>query len=152
VKNPFDLKNEKEKFEFFNQMTGAINEWMLKQYPEFDQNLINKLRKVELSQSRLDDLIREHKDLIVKEKEEYIKNAIKQINDFLSKEYPDIDGNLRKSSDKLEKFSKNAQEQLKQFKVYKSLCDDVYKLKDEFEEIKKFMEGFKKKVKKAFEL
>lgn len=151
MKNPFDIHNENEKFEFFNQMTEAINEWMLKKYPEFDQSLIHKLRQVELSQARLEGMIKDHDKYLLKEKEDYIQNAIKQINDFLSKEYPDIDCKLRSTSEKLETFSKKAESQLKEFKVYKSLCDDVYKLKDEFEEIKKFMEGFKKKVKKAFE-
>ncbi len=44
--NPFDEKKESEKFQLFKGITGAINDWMIEKYPEFDSNLINKLKKV----------------------------------------------------------------------------------------------------------
>lgn len=55
----------------------------------------------------------------------------------------------------IKKVDKNSDEVDKKLKtVIKSEClyKDVYKMRDDFEDIKKFMYGFKNKIKRAFDV
>jgi len=157
--NPFNEQKENDKFQIFKGITEAINDWMLKKYPEFDTSLISKMRQIELNVNRLNDNIREHKEFLEKDRKEQAKKIVEEVNLFLSKEYPDLDRSLKltakeseKSLKKLQDVMKDQIELQKKFNIYTTLCDDVYKMRDEFKEIQKFMETFQKKIKKAFEI
>lgn len=152
MENPFKADEEKGKHEFFKQMTEAINDWMLTQYPEFDNQLIGKMKFIEISQTRLDNDIKTHRQYLVTQKEEFISMCIREMHEFLEKEYPDLDGNLKQVAKTLKRSSVEIEKKLKTFKVYESLCEDVYKMRDEFTKIKTLMETFQQKVKKAFDI
>ena len=51
-----------------------------------------------------------------------------------------------------DRFRKEMNEKLNKIVQSNSIYEDVYKLRDEFKEIQKFMEGFQKKLKKVFEI
>jgi len=150
--NPFDENKENNKFQIFKGVTDAISDWMLKKYPEFDNSLISKMRNLELQQVKIMDMVRIQNEFYEKERKDYIINVTKQINEFLAKDYPDIDGRLREMVERLERNSLNMEAKLKKVVDSQSLYEDVYKMRDEFKEIQKFMESFKKKIKKAFEV
>lgn len=157
--NPFDEKKDNEKFQIFKGVTEAINDWMLKKYPEFDTQLIDKLKRMELLVSRYQSSVNTFETKLEEGKEKYLKTCIEQINDFLSKDYPDLNKSLKMSVKNTENQLKKLEKQIefnelikKDIKVYSSLCEDVYKMRDEFKEIQKFMENFKKKIQKAFEV
>jgi len=159
MQNPFDEKNEKDKYEFFKQMTSAINDWMLKQYPEFDKQLVDKLNQLKNTQIEINNYFHDRKKELEAIKERHLNFITAQVNEFLKKEYPDISRSLTLSAKELEKAIKvhdqNAEKIRKKLEtVIKSetLYEDVYKMRDEFKEIQNFMEGFKKKIKKAFEV
>lgn len=150
--NPFDENTENNKFQIFKGVTDAINDWMLKKYPEFDNSLISKMRKLELDHQRLQDMIRIHNETLGRERKDYIINVTKQINNFLAKDFPDIDGRLKILAEKLEKNAQKVEEKLKKVVDSQSLYEDVYKLRDEFKTIQTFIDGFQKKIKKAFDI
>ena len=159
MNNPFDPKQEEHKFVFFQQMTEAINEWMLKKYPEFDNTLIQRIKHGEILQKQLHERINSFSEKIPEIQKQLQQKIIEEINTFLKKERPDIDKSLNLTAKRLEKKDKDLlernkkiDEKLKTFKIYESLCEDVYKLRDEFKEIEKFMTTFKKKIKVAFDI
>lgn len=166
MKNPFEEKKEKEKYEFFHQMTSAINDWMLKQYPEFDQQLVDKINELKRTQNELkrtqieiNNHFHERKKELEAIKERHLNFITAQINEFLKKDYPDVSRSLCLSAKELEKAIKvhdqNSEKIRKKLDTViksDSLYEDVYKMRDEFKEIKKFIESFSKKIKKAFEV
>ena len=152
MKNPFDPIKDSEKHECFRCVIECIDKWMLEKYPRFDENLDIKIKQIDVYQNRIDTQIREYKTIIEKEKSDFIIHVTKQINEFLEKDYPDIDGRLKILLQKVEKNSQKVDEKLKKIISSESLYQDVYKMRDEFNEMKKFMESFSKKIKKAFEI
>lgn len=48
MKNPFDKLKEPEKFNFFEEMTDAIDKWMVEKYPQFDKELFEKMNNMRL--------------------------------------------------------------------------------------------------------
>src|SRR5580700_2767268 len=82
--------------------------------------------------------------------EKIIEEAKKEISEFLKKEYPDIGRStkilLKKIENKIEPFEKH----IEKLKLYNSLSEDVYKLRDEFKEHKKFIDEFSKKLRSLF--
>lgn len=137
-----------DKDKFVKEITDAINDWMLKQYPMFDSNLTEKIENLNQEQKRVHNIIADFKNGISNIK----KQVIDDINKFLENEYPDISNNLKILAEKLKKDSEKVDDRLKKIVQSDSLCEDVYKMRDEMKEIKTFLEGFKKKVKKAFEI
>lgn len=152
MRNPFDPMKDIEKHECFRCVVEAIDKWMTEKYPLFDSTLERKINQLDVYQDRIDTQIREHKSIIENEKQDFIIHVTKQINEFLEKDYPDIDGRLKILLQKLEKNSQKVDEKLKKIISSESLYQDVYKMRDEFNEMKKFMESFSKKIKKAFEI
>lgn len=159
MKNPFDEKTEKEKHEFFKQMTSAINDWMLAQYPQFDSMLVKKIEHLSKMQNEIKMCFMEREVELNAIKERHLNYITGQINEFLKKDYPDISNSLSRSAKELEKAVKRHEENTVKIKkkldeVVKSesVYEDVYKLRDEFKIIQKFFDGFQKKIKKAFEV
>lgn len=157
MNNPFTENTPQH--EFFKQMTDAINDWMLKQYPTFDTELVNKIKELRKLQDEIKLSFHNHRQAVIKDKEETVKYCIGQINEFLEKDYPEISKKLKASSillekavEKHDKNSKDIEKKLKTLIQSDTLCEDVYKLRDEFREVKKFMDGFKDNVKKAFKI
>jgi endonuclease IV len=157
--NPFDPNQERQEHHLFNRITIAINEWMLKKYPEFDNSLIHKLRQVEIEHGKIKALINQHEASWEKAKKDAMQKCIEQINDFIEKEHPDISNNLKASAMKIQKHAdmldkrigaidKKLAECVKSDNLYK----DVYDLRDEFKKIQKFMDTFQSRVKKAFDI
>lgn len=150
MNNPYTVGTPE--FTFYTNMTHSIEQWMLNKYPEFDNSLIHKMRNLGHQQEKLNDLIRSYESKLKINEENFVKKITDQINDFLSKEYPDIDNKLSNLVKKLEKNEKLMEEKLKTVVKSDSLYEDVYKMRDDFKEMKKFMDGFSKKIKKAFEV
>lgn len=157
--NPFSLINDPEKHEFFRQMTSAINDWMLKQYPEFDNELVEKIKQIREIQNQVQISLREREREWDSIKEKHLNFITGQINEFLKKQYPDLSResvlNMKEIKKIVDQHSENVQKiKSKLETVMKSdnLYKDVYELRDEFKEIKKFMDNFKKKVKTAFDI
>ncbi len=157
--NPFDIEKESQSFQFFQNITNAIDEWMLKKYPEFDNSLIHKLRQVEIEQGKIKSLINQHESSWEKAKKEAVGKCVDQINDFLEKEHPDISNNLKASAMKIQKHADILEKKMNAIEkrletVIKSdnLYKDVYELRDEFKKIQKFMDTFQTRVKKAFDI
>ena len=156
---PFDKDKEPEKYRFYQEITAAINDWMLKQYPMFDTNLQGKIEKLEKLQNDIQLHYHNLKCLYQKE-EECIQKRVKQdFDEFIKKKYPGIKKTLDASCANFKKMQENYKESMDEIKkiseknrAYNTLCEDVYKMRDEMIEVKKFMETFQKKIKKAFEL
>jgi hypothetical protein len=163
--NPFDETKDKDKHEFFKQMTSAINTWMLTQYPLFDTILNEKILKLSKQQ---EDLSKYHSEIkmyseqlkagMEATKEKHLNFITGQVNEFLKKDYPDISNSLTLTAKELQKTAKKqdeyAEKTIKRLAAVvksDSLYEDVYKMRDEFKEIQKFIDGFKKKIQKAFE-
>jgi predicted nuclease with TOPRIM domain len=155
--NPFNEKIDKEKAEFFKEITVAINNWMLEKYPAFDSKLEKKINELAGSVERVklefnNDLmnLKKTRDLAFEE----CKNEIK---DFIEKEYPDISDQLIKTSKELNKkiksiddLQKKIEEKTKRIKIYDTLCADVYANRDEMIVLKKEVHQFTDKMKKVF--
>lgn len=158
MKNPFDIQTQEIQFTAFQQITNAIDHWMLEKYPKFDNRLLQRLQEVENLQNEfklvINDFRLDTRGLKKREADEF-KEEIKR---FLKKDYPDISSSMFKFKDEIEVRLRKMQvkeklidEKLKKVIISSSLCEDVYKMRDEFKQMKSFMEGFSKKLKKAFE-
>lgn len=159
MKNPFNEKEDKYKYDFFKEMTEAINEWMLEQYPEFDSKLVSKIKEVQRFQDQLKVDIENQNKALEAIKERHFNYLSGAVNEFMKKNYPDVSNSIVLKFKELEKIIETHKQNVdktksKLEKVIQSdsIYEDVYKLRDEFKEIQKFMDGFKKKVKKAFEI
>lgn len=156
--NPFEKSTEKEKYEFFNQMTNAINDWMLKQYPAFDTELVSKIQEIRRLEKEFNRVIEDQKKELNSLKEKHNNFILGQIDEFLSKNYPDISNRLVVKTIELENLIEKHQKNVLKIesrldKIIKSdmLYEDVYKMRDEFKVMQKFIDEFKKKIKKVFD-
>lgn len=165
MKNPFDPHEQPNEFNFFKEMTYAINDWMLKKYPSFTEDLeyrIQKTKEVQEELKKYQDKIltsfHNHNQTVLKDKEvtlEYFKTEIKR---FLAEDYPDMSGKLSQIAEKLEhtlkKHDKNYEKIEKNIEKIidsGSLYEDVYKMRDDMKILQKSVDGFTKKLKKVFE-
>ncbi len=156
--NPFNKEKQPTEYEFFRQLTDAIGDWMVKRYPEFDSNLEKKIGRLSNLQHKVEMTCDDFGKEIKKERQSAKEYMVHEINDWLTKEHPGISKAIKKDLKDVEnliaKHGKNVKEideKLKNFKSSQTLCEDVYAMRDEFKEMKKFMEGFTNKIKKVFE-
>lgn len=159
MNEPFDKLKDKDKYEFFRQMTEAINEWMLKQYPEFDNELVSKIKEIRIYQEQVKTLVQNFQNDLQKDAETIKERLIERVNDFIKKEHPDLHDCLKKEvlniNKVIQQHKKNVEKTkdvLEKAVKSSSLYEDVYKMRDEFSEIKNFMNSFQTKIKKAFEI
>src|SRR5690242_8544883 len=133
--NPFDKKTDEHKHEFFKQMTEAINDWMLKQYPEFDNQLVNKLKEVRIYQEQVKTLVQNHQSDHQKDDETIKERLIESISDFIKRDHPDLHDSLKKEvinfNKVIQQHKKNVEktkEALDKVINSSSLYEDVYKM------------------------
>jgi hypothetical protein len=116
-----------------------------------------------------DDAIRCVKDLVdtrmrkfindIEFDSKIIKKYHERLDQYMMKQYPDLSNRLNSLALNLDSTCKNVEKKLKDIscrekKVVTSetLYEDVYKMRDEFKELKKTIEDFQKKMKKVFEI
>ncbi len=110
----------------------------------------------------LTDLVNRKFDKLISDStfdEKIMKKYQSRLDEYMMKQYPDLSNRLNSLSLKLdekekilEKSLKNMTSREKNMIKSESVYEDIYKLRDEFKEIKKFVEEFQKKMKKVFEL
>jgi methyl-accepting chemotaxis protein len=154
MKNPFDPKTQEDKYNFFLQMTEAINEWMLKIYPEFDTNLEKKIKKIENLEREIESHFDKEKKSFQHRKNEALIEFKKDLCKYISKEYPDIDGRLAMAAiditatlKKMDENQKEVQKSLKKIFHSSSLAEDVYKIRDDFLDFRTQFNKFTKNLK-----
>lgn len=157
MNNPFDENEQSKEHRFFKQMTDAINEWMLKQYPAFDEQLTTKMNSLKKLQDEIYLSFHKHKQNIIDEKENTKDYIISQINDYIKKVYPDMCDRVKNATESLEKTVtkhernvKLIEEKLKKIVNSDALYEDVYKMRDEMKVLSKSVDDFTKKFKKVF--
>lgn len=159
MNNPFDKEKEYRESVFFDKVTNAIDHWLSVKFPEFNLSILDKMQKLEFEHKRITSIINEYSTLKHEYRKEITEEIIKEVNDFLMKEYPDLDKSLKMTAKNVENKQKKLEDRIKttellqsKSKINDSICEDVYKMRDEFKEIKKFLDEFKTQVKKAFQI
>jgi hypothetical protein len=155
--NPFNEVSDREKYLFYNEMTEAINKWMLYKYPAFDTLLVDKLKAVKKMHNDLETQFSNHREAVKNEREEVLKYYQERLDKYMMEKYPDLSNrlsqlaiDLQETCKKQGKIQKETQETMKQIKIYKSLCEDVYAIKDQVKEMKSVVDEYNKKLKRAF--
>jgi hypothetical protein len=169
MKNPYDINLQHVEFHFFDQMTQNVDKFMIEKYPTYDLNLSTKIQKLEEIQLQSQINFKTQKETINSLKEESLLWFKTEMKKFMETEYPDVSSKLLSMAEQLEKDLKNLHDEEKKFKkvcdkkmnefdsilanikLYTSLCEDVYQLRDKMEVIQKEVSVFTKKLKKAFE-
>lgn len=89
--------------------------------------------------------------------EKVLKKYQEQLDKYMMKQYPDLSNRLNQLAldlkdkiNKLEELAANLKLREKNVAKSDSLYEDVYAMRDEFKEIKKYLEAFDKKMKKVF--
>ena len=147
--NPFS-KDEKENNQFFKQMTSAINDWMLKQYPAFDTELINKIEEIRILQHDVRGIVGDFRRELDSIKEKHKNYLVSQIDQHMSKNYPDIKDELKKTIENLD-YSISLQNQ-----TYVSLNRKLkklgnYRVNSAFKEIDEYIKLLKEKMKEVIQ-
>jgi len=122
----------------------------------------NSYRLTEDAVRALTDLVNKRFDKLICDStfdEKIMKKYQARLDEYMMKQYPDLSNRLNSLSLKLDEKEKNIEKSIKEImkrekNIVKSesIYEDVYKLRDEFKEIKKFVDEFQKKMKKVFEL
>lgn len=155
--NPFDKMTQSEKYNFYDEMTTAINKWMLETYPDFDTKLAYKIRMLESRADSLDKEIERHTEAMkmqIKQAEDFFRKGIEQ---WMKKDYPTFSVDFTQKMKILnelitdyEKDQKKIAANIKKIYTSNSLYEDFYKFKDELDKMKKYIENFQASIKKAF--
>lgn len=169
MKNPFNFEKQPHEFSVFNQLTENIDRWMTEKYPGFDVSLNGKIRRLEEIQNEIELSFRNHKKIIEQTKIQTLDFLKNQIIDFMKKDYPDMSGKLSIIAKTLQNDMKDIKTEKKELKkiidckikevddhflnakIYNTLCEDVYRLRDKMEKIQEEVSEFTNKIKKAFE-
>lgn len=122
----------------------------------------NSYRLTEDAVRALTDLVNKRFDKLINDTvfdEKIMKKYQVRLDEYMMKQYPDLSNRLNSLSLKLDDHEKSIEKSLKDMMKREknlikseSIYEDVYKLRDEFKEIKKFVDEFQKKMKKVFEL
>lgn len=158
MKNPFSI-DEKEKFEFYEQMVTAIDYYMAKKYPDFDKKLGVKMSYIETNQALIEKTQKDFLNSLDALKEKHFNFISGKINEFLTKNYPDLNNtlilttqelaeNVKAHKKCLEKLNEKLQTVIKSDSVY----EDMYSLRDQMREMKKSNDDFMNKMKKVFKV
>jgi chromosome segregation ATPase len=142
---------------FFEKIRDAINEYMLNQYPLFDEALAKKIHVLETQFQIARKVVADHTKTIEENKVLQLDFFKQEINRFLSLEHPGVASKLFNLSENLEKLSKKIQKsndevekKLKKVIDCQSLYEDVYKMRDEMKNVQKEWKSFSEKLKKIF--
>ena len=150
-----DAHIDKEKITY--EIKQAIQKWMALQYPDFGENFSGTLKEVKhqvgLNRKTAEDLIKYFEG----EKNNHISCIKKEINEFLSEEHPGIFSKLKTLQLNLESLMKKflekekvINEKFKKIVESSSLCEDVYRMRDELKETKKSVDVLAYKLKNVF--
>lgn len=158
MNNPFDSNTSPDKYNFFNQITEAINNWMLNTYPLFDTKLSDKIERLEKMCDSIERKIGGHEARMNIQVNGLEENLRLRIDKYLSETYPDFHRSLTEMVKSLEIRTKEMEKRDEKIKKEaasicksNSLFEDVYRMRDEMFEIRNFMNEFKKKFKKLFD-
>lgn len=159
MKNIFDKEEQKMQHEIFTQITDSISNWMINNYPTIESDLSSKFRSIQEMQSEMKILYKNHRIDMENEKENTKKYLISELINYIKLTIPDLDQNLqliaselKKQTNKISKNSEEVEKKLQKIIQNSSIYEDVYKIRDEMKEISKFIQGFKKKIVKAFDM
>ena len=151
--NPFDHTGDIQKAQFFREMSNAMKNWMIKKYPDLNDKLTISVSYLMDKANQVQEILNENQKIIEILKKENAEYAKKEIKKFMQDEYPDFSGKLshiakqlEKCAEKNEKDSAEVNKNLKKIITSNSLCEDIYKLKDEVKDFKKTMDEFKRKM------
>ncbi len=147
MRNPFHPENQKDQFQFFQQITEAVNQWMLKSYPGFDSTLLRNLERCTQAQNNLERNIEILEKKLGESKSEIHKYVITKIE----KTHPDFNDSITKVIAKLDKRADELAKKTKLVVKSDTLYEDVYRMKDELKGLVNFIDGFRKKLKQACE-
>lgn len=157
MQNPFNKTTETDKFKFFNEMTEAINEWMLAKYPLFDQRLESKIKDLEYATNNAKTNLNTFQLTLEETKKTQLQFFKDQINAFLDEEHPGVASKLYRLSEDLIKLQKKLikndeglQDKLNTISKSQTLYQDVYQMRDEMKVLKKEWENFSDKLRKIF--
>jgi len=131
--------------------------------------ITNNIPAMPNSYKLTDDAIKALNDLVDKKFNKLISDSAfdekimvkyqSRLDEYMMKQYPDLSNRLNSLSLKLDEREKLIEKYLKNMTIreknlIKSECiyEDVYNLRNDFKEIKKFFDEFQKKMKKAFDL
>lgn len=108
----------------------------------------------------LTDLVNKRFDKLISDStfdEKIMKKYQSRLDEYMMKQYPDLSNRLNSLALKLDDHEKSIEKSIKEMtkreqNVIKSesVYEDIYKLRDEFKEIKEFIDEFQKKMKKVF--
>ncbi len=157
MNNPFDENEQSKEHKFFKQMTDAINEWMIKQYPAFDTELVGKIKELRKSQSEIHALFESYKREREAAKERHVNYITAQVEKFMAEKYPDVSNVMAMNAKNLQSMIERHEACVKGFekrnaKVIstESLYQDVYVMRDHMMELRKKVDDFTSKLKKIF--
>ena len=147
MRNPFHPENQKDQFQFFQQVTEAINKWMLESYPGFDSTLLRNLNRC----IELQKILENNVNILEKNLQVAKVDIHKYVVAKLEKTHPDFNNSISKAIIKLDKRADELDKKTKTVIKSDSLYEDVYRMKDEVKGLVQFVDGFRKKIKQACE-
>lgn len=166
---PFDPQKQPKEYAFFSQMTENIDRWMTQKYPGFDTLLTGKITRLQEIQNELELSFKKLKKTIDDTNKSSLIWFKTEMKVYMATEYPDVSKKLFSMASKLEtdmknqiKSSKEIREEfdkkikeidkhLSNTKIYNTLCEDVYRLRDQMEVMQQEVSEFTQKLRKAFE-
>lgn len=157
MKNPFDPNSQQEKFEFFNQMTSVIDEWISKKYPIFNQQFLENIERLKVLQKQAEDSLSYYQTYVNNQKKDFLDHCKKEINNFLEVKFPGAASKFSQTTLEAERLIKNQKKSEEKFEKLiktlsnsKSLYEDVYRLRDEMKELNRIFDKLKHKMELLF--
>lgn len=162
--NPFNPDTQSKEFQFFKQMTDAINDWMLKKYPLFDDKLETKIKYLTEMRREGESYFDDREKRLQHLENHFINNAKIEINEFISKEHPGMSNkissmttdcetlfkSLQKQENLMKNYEKKIEKKLKELTKSSSVYQDIYTLRDEFNGFRSTFAIFKGKLQDLF--
>lgn len=157
IKNPFEPIHHPIEYRVFENVVGAIDRYMTETYPEHTKSMADTINRIMKASRSLDEKLSKQEDLYEKWHEDSRDRMISEINQFIQFTYPDFSDNLKKTALEIEKNATKNQKVLDEIekKIKKlfessSLCEDVYKMRDDLKDCKTKMDAITTKMKKIF--
>jgi len=140
-----------------SSLSSEIREWLKEEYPDIGSKLFEKAEELKNEKLRLQRMVKEFEETINKLMMSNLQIVRKEVNDFISKDHPgafsdlntlkcDIQGMVKKFNEREPAIEKK----LKKVFESDSLCEDVYRMKDDVKEVKKELELLTRKLKNLF--
>lgn len=138
-------------------LSDELREWLKADYPDIGSKLFDKAEELKNEKIRLQRMVKEFEETINKLMMSNLQVVRKEVNDFISKDHPgafselntlkcDIQGMVKRFNEREPLIEKK----LKKVFESDSLCEDVYRMKDDLKEVKKELEAYTRKLKNLF--